>query len=144
MGKLGHPGDNQADLYRAAMTTKDGARNPTWKYPATFDMEGKGGYWHGAAIQRMGREVDKTGYKSALPEILLGRGENTNNERASVKPKGETKGGANQYGGIARRHYPAGKGLSESERCLAMTHGPVAKDKKGIWWDFIAHCGCSR
>ena len=42
LGQLGHAGDKQADLYRSAMTSTDGSRNPTWKYPATFDMEGKG------------------------------------------------------------------------------------------------------
>ena len=43
LGQLGRAGDKQADLYRASMKTIDGSRTPTWKYPATLDMEEKGG-----------------------------------------------------------------------------------------------------
>ena len=140
LGQLGHAGDKQADLYRAAMTMMDGAKTPTWRYPATFDMEGKGGYWHRVVLPRMEKEVDKTGYKSALSKILSGWGAGIGNKNP-VKPKGDQKQDDNQYGGIPKKFYPAGKRLAASERSLAMTHGPVTKDKKGICWDFSAHCG---
>ena len=143
LGQLGHAGDKQADLYRAATTPSEGSRTPMWKYPATFDMEGKGGYWRRVVLPRMEKEVGKTWYKSALSKILFGWG-TSSNDRQPVKPKGDAKPDANQYGAIAKRHYPAGRRLPASERNLAMTHGPVAKDKKGICWDFSAHSGCSR
>ena len=91
----------------------------------------------------MEKEVDKTGYKSALSKILSGRGTKTV-EKPPVNPKGDPKNEGNQYGGIDKKNYPAGKRLPASERSLAMTHGPVTKEKKGICWDFSAHCGCKR
>ena len=154
LGQLGHAGGKQADLYRAAMTTVDNSGSPMWKYPATFDMEGKGGYWHRAVPPRMGKEVGKTGYKNALSKILSGWGSGGDAEKPNVEGKGDGEkrseylcrvsrqqrlevenakwefkaGEGNMYGGVApRKSYPAGRRLPPSERSQAMSHTPITK-----------------
>ena len=132
---------DRGDIRRVAMSERRSTGKPIWKFPDTWEICPKKGYWDRAVVPLLGSEYKGCGLKLAThrfinphevkttrtgaePDELIGEDLNRDVANTETKPV---------------RLYHAGERLSKGEAMKATIHSPQDENGRIICWDFNSH-----
>ena len=136
---------DRGDLRRIETSERGSSGKPMWRFPETWKIKSKRGYWKRTVVPLLESEYKGYGLEIATMRFINpSEGKNTltgaevdaNDEahpEIATKPRNENT-----------RLYPAGKRLSRGEATKARFHSPQDERGKIICWDFNARAGCFR